>query len=751
MDQVEALLRQLDEDQRTAVTYGEGPLLVVAGAGSGKTRVLTFRVAWLLATGRARPHEVMAVTFTNKAAREMGERVDALLGQPLHGGFVGTFHRFCLQLLRRHPREAGLPERFSIADEDEQRKLLEGVYKRLGLAPERLPLRQARARISAAKNALKAPGSGPHTGDPVLADVYTAYQEALHQAGAVDFDDMLLLSVQLLEQHPALRKAVSARFPWMLVDEFQDTNAAQAQLLWLLGGPRPNLTAVGDEDQSIYRWRGAEIANILDFRHTYPDAAEVILGRNYRSVEPILRAAAGVIGHNTRRRSKRLSSEAGPGEPVVVFSAADEAEEARWVVDGIFRARQQGTKGIAVLYRTNAQSRPFEAELVRRAIPYHVVGGARFWERAEVRDALAYLRLLANPDDVLAFRRAIGVPARGIGAVALEHVDQAAAEQGLSAPAAARTLPQTLTPRARVSFTAFFTLLDELRELISTATPEQVVQALLHRSGLAAQYASQDEEDRSRRANQDQLVAAAAEAGERGLDLVGFLDEVSLLTDADARTATDAVQLSSLHAAKGLEFDAVFLVGMDDGLLPLRREGSDLDDEEEERRLAYVGMTRARRSLVLTSARQRRVNGQLMSGRPSPFLLEVPPEVLDDRSSVVRRPQHEDLAGAWTRGSRAPTSGRTTAHGHRTQRWGDGRSPDPAPHNPTEQPAQSDHGPRATDRGDWRPGLKVRHATFGTGVILQVQGGGAQVRLVVYFDRGGRKTLIPALANLQRA
>jgi len=734
VDRIEGLLSRLDEDQRKAVTHGEGPLLVVAGAGSGKTRVLTYRVAWLLAAGHARPHQVMAVTFTNKAAREMSERVETLLGQPLHGGFVGTFHRFALQLLRRHPREAGLSGRFSIADEDEQRKLLEGVYRRLGLSTDQLPLRQARSRISAAKNALRAPGAGP--GDPVLADVYAAYEEALRAAGAVDFDDMLLLSVRLLEQDEAIRRALASRFPWMLVDEYQDTNAAQARLLWLLGGKRPNLTAVGDEDQSIYRWRGADVANILEFRHTYPDAAEVILGRNYRSVEPILAAAAGVIGHNSRRRAKRLSSQAGPGDPVVFFQAADENDEARFVADGIEKARRAGASGIAVLYRTNAQSRPLEAELVRRAIPYRVVGGARFWERAEVKDALAYLRLLANPDDVLAFRRAVTVPSRGIGAVAMEHVEAAAAASGMSLPAAARTLPPTLTPRARMSFEGFFALLDELAALARHASPEVVVRELLERSGLAAQYASYDEEDRARRDNQDQLVAAAAEAAERGLNLAGFLDEVALLTDADARVSPDAVQLSTLHAAKGLEFDVVFLVGMDDGLLPLRREGSDHDDEEEERRLAYVGMTRARRNLHLTCARQRRVNGQLLGGRPSPFLFEVPPEVLDERGSPLRCPLEGERHGAWRR----PHPGRSEPPSPLPSplsagRPGEARRPDSAARTPT-----------AT--GGWRPGLKVHHPTFGTGVILQVQGGGAQMRLVVYFDRSGRKTLIPALANL---
>ena len=733
MGDAESLLAQLDEDQVRAVTHGEGPLLVVAGAGSGKTRVLTYRIAWLLARGLAQPHEVLAVTFTNKAAREMVERVERLVGGRLAGGFVGTFHRFALQLLRNHPREAGLPTRFAIADEDEQRQIFERLLKRLGIGTSQLSPRAARSRVSAAKNALldaEQVAARARGGDErLLADLFAAYQAELRQAGAVDFDDMLLLAVRLLEAHDALRKGLASRFRWLLVDEFQDTNLAQARLVALLGGRRPNLTAVGDEDQSIYRWRGAEIENILGFEETYPGARIVTLGRNYRSAEPILAAAAAVIAHNTRRRAKRLSSEVGAGRPVTVYLAADEADEARFVADEIGRLRESvGPGGIAVLFRVNAQSRSFEAELVRRAMPYVVVGGTRFWERKEVRDALAYLRLLVAPGDGLAFRRAVHVPARGIGQVAMDHLE-AGARDGVSLPEAARRLPEALTPRARQALEGFFALLDGLRREMASSPPAEVVRLLLERSGLAAQYAADDEEDRGRRANLDQLVAAAAEAGERGLDLAGFLDEVALLTDADERREGNAVQLSTLHAAKGLEFDVVFLVGMEDGLLPLRREGGGEADEEEERRLAYVGMTRAKSRLFLTAARVRRVNGQLLSGRPSRFLLEVPREVVEERTTLAGRDPFRTHLPAPSRAviSRPDLGGRGPGH----------RTPDP--------------GPRSSHPEGWRPGLKVRHASFGAGVILQVQGVGAQTRLVVYFDRAGRKTLIPSIAKLERA
>jgi DNA helicase-2/ATP-dependent DNA helicase PcrA len=709
--------------------------------------VLTYRIAVLLAKGLAREHEVLAVTFTNKAAREMVERVERLVGGRLRGGFVGTFHRFALHLLRNHPREAGLPQRFAIADDDDQRRTLEGVLKRLQVPTERLTARAARSRISAAKNAMlsaKQMAAAARTPDQMLlAEVFEGYQGELRSAGAVDFDDMLLLSVKLLEKEEAIRKGLTDRFRWVLVDEYQDTNEAQARLLKLLTGKHPNLTVVGDEDQSIYRWRGAQVENILTFDHAYPGAKVVTLGRNYRSAEPILRAAAAVIANNSRRRPKKLSSEAGAGAPVTTYQAADEIDEARFVAEEIERLRSEIRFGeMAVLFRINAQSRPFEAELVRRGVPYVVVAGTRFWERAEIKDAVAYLRLLVAPDDTLAFRRAVGVPPRGIGEATMELLGHAATEGDEPLPAAARRLPATLTNRARLSLEKFFGLLGDLREMSATHPADEVVSALLDRSGLAAMYSEASEEDRARRANLDELVTAAAEAAERGLDLAGFMDEVALVADADLRTSGEAVQLSTLHAAKGLEFDAVFLVGMEDGLLPLRREGADsIDDLEEERRLAYVGMTRARKRLHLTSARIRRLHGKQMPGRLSPFLLEVPQDVVADRTAAAGRDPFRaslprpptSFSGGWGNGPRSPVPGPLSSGGR-----------EPGPRLPVP-------GPRSSHPDGWRPGLKVRHPSFGSGVILQVQGTGAQTKLVVYFDRAGRKTLIPSLAKLEKA
>lgn len=735
--QPDALLANLDDEQRRAVTHGEGVLLVAAGAGSGKTRVLTTRIAWLLATGRARPHEVLAVTFTNKAAREMVERVEALLGGPLRGGFVGTFHRFALQLLRRHPREVGLPERFAVCDADDQKRLLQQVLKSLNIAEAELPLKVARARLSAAKNALLSPDDlTSRARTPLedrLAGVYRLYQDQLRAAGAVDFDDMLQLSVELLERQEGVRRALQERFRWLLVDEFQDTNVAQARLVRLLGGPRPNLTVVGDEDQSIYRWRGAEVENILRFEEAYPHTTVVVLGRNYRSAEPILEAAAALIGHNSRRRPKHLSSQAGAGAPVAVFEAADEIHEARLVVDELAAV---GGGTVAVLYRTNAQSRPFEAELVRRGVPYLVVGGTRFWERAEVKDALAYLRLVVAPHDELAFRRAVRVPARGVGEAAMEHLARAAAELGVSLPEAARRLPAALSPRARLALEDFFSLLAAVG---AAPGPAAAVRLLLERSGLQEQYSLEDEEDRARRANLDQLLAAAAEAGERGLELAAFLDEVALLTDADAPTSGATVVLSTLHAAKGLEFDTVFLVGLEEGLLPLGR-GDGEGDVEEERRLAYVGMTRARRHLFLTWARLRRLYGQQVETRPSRFLREIPPGLLKNRSFAGGRDAFR---------THLPQPGRAHTAGPRAPRPAPGES-EPPPRTPSGGGGEPAGSGRRSHPDGWRPGQRVRHPTFGAGVVLQVQSTAAQLKVVVYFDRAGRKVLIPSLARLER-
>ncbi|HSO21594.1 MAG TPA: UvrD-helicase domain-containing protein, partial [Chondromyces sp.] len=643
-----SLLDDLNEPQREAVRHGAGPLLVLAGAGSGKTRVLTYRIAHLLAESLAKPGEITAVTFTNKAAREMRERVEALLGRPLGGGFVGTFHRWALDALRRHPRAAGLPPRFAIADADDQRALVGRVLKELGLDPREHPPRAVLARISGLVNggttarafAERAAGHG----DETLAEIWGRYEKAKAAAAVVDFDDMLVRALAAVRADPAVRDELRRRARFLLVDEFQDTNSLQMDLLTAIVDGERNLTAVGDEDQSIYRWRGAELDNILRFERFFPGARVVMLEQNYRSTAPILAAAGGLIAANSGRRGKRLFTDREGGEPVRLCFADDERGEARWVADEIGAGpTRRPLREVAVLMRTNAQTRPFEEELTRRGVPYRVVGGLRFWQRAEIKDALAYLRLAVRRDDVMSFERVINVPARGIGAVTVDLLRRAADELGVPLTEAARRLPEGLSARARTALERFFTLFEEAPERRAELDPGDFVGWLLEGSGLFAMYDGEAEDRVARRENLQQLAAAVAEAAARGQDLEAFLDAVALLEESDDDAAADAISLMTLHSAKGLEFDTVFLAGLEDGLLPHASSRDDHESLEEERRLAYVGMTRARRRLALTGARSRFLFGQRQNTRPSRFLDDLAVGTVEDvseaRSWAAERPR----------------------------------------------------------------------------------------------------------------
>ncbi len=721
----DTLLADLNPAQREAVRHGTGPLLVLAGAGSGKTRVLTHRIAFLVASGRARLGRITAVTFTNKAAREMRLRVQRLLGEDLDGAFVGTFHRWALELLRRYPEEAGLPRHFAIADADDQRSLMTQILKGLELDVRDQPPRAVLARLSRAVNRLQEPDDLEREGDPVAAQLWRAYERAKREAGVVDFDDMLVLALGLVRRSQQLREEVQRRAQWLLVDEFQDTNRLQMELVAATVGSDGNLTVVGDEDQSIYRWRGAEVENILSFERHFPGARVVALERNYRSTAPILRAAGALIAHNVGRRGKRLYTEDEGGEPVRLFVAEDERAEARWVADRMDElAGRYPLSEMAVLVRTNAQTRPFEEELTRRRIPHRVVGGLRFWHREEVRHALAYLRLVVRSDDVLAFERVINVPARGIGAATLDVLRRHAEATGLPLPEAARQLPEGLTRRARMALESFFALLDEAAGQRAQLEPGDLVGWLLESSGLLVMYEGEDEERTARRENLAQLAAAVAEAEAQGQDLGQFLDAVSLLEEGDEDTTAEAVSLLTLHAAKGLEFQVVFLAGLEDGLLPHANSRDDAEGLEEERRLTYVGMTRARRWLALTAARSRFLFGQRQSTRPSRFLAELPDTAVADVSDL---------------GWRAPAAGEVRRAEERSV-------PPPAPRPRRPAPATVTD---ASGQG-WRPGNRVRHRSFGNGVVLKCQGRGPNLKLVVYFDRAGRKTLVPSIAKLEK-
>jgi DNA helicase-2/ATP-dependent DNA helicase PcrA len=726
MAAVTDLMEDLNDAQREAVTHGEGPLLVLAGAGSGKTRVLTYRIAHLLATGAARPFEITAVTFTNKAAREMRERVERLVGAGHSGAFVGTFHRWALELLRRHPQRVGLPPRFAIIDSDDQRVLVAEIVKREHLDPREVPPRTVLSRISRAVNQGQ---SRDACDDELLARLWRQYEDRKRSAGVVDFDDMLVLALELLRSDRQIRQEARRQCRWLLVDEFQDTNRLQLEMLVAVLEAPSSITAVGDEDQSIYRWRGAEMDNVLDFEQSFPGARVVALEQNYRSTEPILSAAGRLIAHNRRRRGKRLFTDRSGGEPVRVYVGEDERAEARWVADRLEElATGRSFEEIAVLVRTNAQTRPFEEELTRRRIPHRVVGGLRFWQREEVRHALAYLRLVVRPDDLLAFRRVVNVPARGIGAATLEQLERHAVASALTLPAAARQLPEGITRRARQALGEFFRVLDEAAGQSDLLEPGDFVGWLLEETGLLVMYEGDHEERIARRENLAQLAAAVAEAASRGQKLPDFLDAVALMADGDEETVGAAVSLMTLHAAKGLEFDVVFLAGLEDGLLPHANSREDDEALEEERRLAYVGMTRARRWLALTAARTRFLFGQRQPSRPSRFLLELPTSELKDVSDVVY--------GVPSTGTVPSSAGRRVRPPQRQSSAGPARK---MPATVTDADGQG-----------WRPGNRVRHRRFGEGVVLKCEGRGANVKLVVYFDRAGRKTLVPTIAKLER-
>jgi DNA helicase-2/ATP-dependent DNA helicase PcrA len=729
---VRSMLEDLNEPQRQAVVHGEGPLLVLAGAGSGKTRVLTYRIAHLLDRGAAGPAEITAVTFTNKAAREMRERVEALLGRPLHGGFVGTFHRWALEVLRRYPRQAGLRAGFGIADTDDQRAMMQRALKELGLDSRELPPRVVLSRISGLVNrGIDRDTFGKRTAsasDETVVRLWKRYEKLKTVASVVDFDDMLVRALHAVLSDRQIRAAVAQRARYLLVDEFQDTNSLQMELLAAIVDGSRNLTAVGDEDQSIYRWRGAELENILSFEDFFPGAKVVALEENYRSTAPILKVAGALIEANRGRRGKRLFTNRQGGEGVKLYIAADERGEARWVADQLGR----GVGGcsldeIVVLMRTNAQTRPFEEEFTSRQIPYRVVGGLRFWQRAEIKDALAYLRLSVRPGDLLSFERVVNVPARGIGAATMDVLRNAARSSSLSLPEAARELPEGLSPRARQSLERFFSILDEAPARREELEPGDFVGWLLETSGLFAMYEGEEEERLARRENLQQLAAAVAEAAARGQPLEELLDAVALLEEDDEEGAADGVALMTLHSAKGLEFDVVFLAGMEDGLLPHANSRDEAEGIEEERRLAYVGMTRARQWLALTGARSRFLFGQRQPTRLSRFLEELPPDAVDDVSEPVYSAAFPETDSARPRSSR---TGRTA----RLKRRGAS-----VPATVTD-----------ADGVGWRPGDRVRHRRFGSGVILACQGSGAQLKLVVFFDRAGRKTLVPTIAKLEK-
>ncbi len=732
MEDVSALLDSLNAAQREAVCLPPVPALVLAGAGSGKTRVLVHRMAWLIGVERVSPYALLAVTFTNKAAAEMRGRVSELLGIAPGGLWLGTFHGIAHRLLRQHWQEAGLPQQFQILDSDDQQRLVKRVIRSLELDEARWPPKQAQVFINARKDEGLRPQHIEERGDEYtrqMVRIYTAYENACQRAGVIDFAELLLRSLELLRGDVGLREHYQRRFRHILVDEFQDTNTLQYAWLRLLAGEDIPVFAVGDDDQSIYGWRGARIEHIQRFPTDFPGTQIVRLEQNYRSTDNILAAANALIAHNQGRMGKNLWTEDKAGEPLDLFTAYNDHEEARYIGERI-RAWVEGggsRRDVAVLYRSNAQSRVLEETFIGMGIAYRVYGGLRFFERAEIKDALAYLRLTANPDDDASFERVINQPPRGIGERTLEQIRQLARETGLSLYRSATQLASggALAARQTGPLRAFLQRLQQWTAAVQDLPLHEVVDYLNEQSGLKAHFAKEKGEvGTSRVDNLDELVTAArafAYDAERDGEMSprdAFLAHAVLESGEGQGSANDdCVQMMTLHSAKGLEFPLVFLCGMEEGLFPHQMSLDEPGRLEEERRLCYVGITRARQQLVLTCAERRRLHGQERYNLPSQFLRELPPELVRE----VRARAAQPFA--------SPFAGDRSASG-----FGAGLGS-----------ASSGEGIPV----GLRLGARVAHAKFGRGVVTNTEGSGASARVEVRFEDYGSKWLVLSYAKLQ--
>jgi DNA helicase II / ATP-dependent DNA helicase PcrA len=833
--EADALLVGLNPEQREAVIHHGGPLLIVAGAGSGKTRVLAHRIAYLLATRRARAGQVLAITFTNKAAAEMRERVEQLVGPAASRMWVSTFHSACVRILRREATTLGLRSSFSIYDAADSQRLLTLVARELELDPKRYPAKALAHKISALKDELVDPdefartsgGGAANDFDAALAQVYTRYQARLRQAHALDFDDLIMTTVHLLQAFPAVAEHYRRRFRHVLVDEYQDTNHAQYVLVRELVGsdraavphgdptgpaaaerptalfespdestggatrggaagaeagapasavPRGELTVVGDADQSIYAFRGASIRNILEFEADYPDARTILLEQNYRSTQTILSAANAVISRNPGRKPKRLWTDSGQGAQIVAYVADDEREEARFVVEEIDRLGDSDSVrpgDVAVFYRANAQSRAIEDALVRVGLPYKIVGGTRFYERREIKDAVAYLRAVANPDDDVNLRRILNVPKRGLGERSEAMVASFAERERISFGAALDRLEEVpgLGTRAIVGLSAFAAMMSDLRLLADDgAGPAEVLGAVLDRSGYLAELrASEDPQDASRVENLAELHAVASEFEQSDPegDLADFLERVSLVADSDQIPTPDGadepdgeprpepgvVTLMTLHTAKGLEFPVVFLTGMEDGTFPHMRSLQDVDQLAEERRLAYVGVTRARERLYVSRAAIRTAWGVPNEFPPSRFLDELPEELIDWRRRESSTSQlrsgwgsgYGSTGSGWSGTSRSGSSGAYGSGGAGSGGYGSGSrgASEQRPALPSTGATFGSATPRAMgDVPQLAIGDRVTHDAYGLGTVVALEGAGPNAVVKVDFGSEGSKRLL---------
>ena len=749
------LLSGLNAEQRDAVLKTEGPLLILAGAGSGKTRVIAHRIAYLVSEGFSDPDRILAVTFTNKAAAEMRSRVEALLGTDCRSMWISTFHALCARLLRREAPHIGLSRDFVIYDSSDQLTLMKHVLREAGLDGTLQP-RVVLSRISHAKNRMEAAEGIPgawSSRDEQVTKLFESYSKALREANALDFDDLLLKTVELFENSPSVRERYATKFRYVMVDEYQDTNRPQYLLVRHLASHH-NLCVVGDPDQSIYKWRGADLRNILDFEHDFPEVTTVRLERNYRSTQVILDAASAVISNNRNRKEKRLYTDRQGGAKIHYYRAGDDLDEAEFVARSSRTALHDDPENsVAILYRTNAQSRTIEDALRRAGTPYRIIGNVRFYERKEIKDALAYLKLILNPHDDVSFRRVVNVPARGIGKGVMEALEAIPlpAGEATSAPLLSDLDPRVrndslwtrllhgidrrlLPNRSLAALTAFRDLLVNLTTMAATEPISLALGKVLDRSGYLQDLRDErSEEAEGRIENLLELVSAAREYESRTPEpgLGGFVDQLSLLSDADeeAGSKNARVVMLTMHSAKGLEFPIVIISGLEEGLFPHSRSSDDDVELEEERRLCYVGITRAQRRLVLTSAARRRVFGDYQSTEPSRFVREIPAELIEEvpSSFVIPQPSFSQFGGA--RRSGGSYRGRVR-----------------------EEPvAYAYEDEDQSVPGDMKQGARVRHPKFGVGTIVSVEPRDDDTKLVVRFLSVGQKTLMARFAKLEMA
>lgn len=745
-------LKDLNPPQREAVLHGDGPLLILAGAGSGKTRVITYRIAHLIRERDVRPGNILAVTFTNKAATEMRERLERLLSIPLRGLWISTFHAACVRILRQHVERIGYKRQFVIYDETDRSSLIKTCMQDLRIDDKQYQPRAVIGRISALKNNLTDPEQFARTSagfgfDDVVSRTYELYTERLKESGGLDFDDLLMLSVRLLEQNPDVLDHYQQLFQHILIDEYQDTNRAQYRLVRLLTAKHRSLCVVGDDDQSIYKFRGADITNILNFEKDYTDTTIIKLEQNYRSTENILGAASAVVKRNLGRKDKTLWTSRRGGEQVICYTAVDEKDEARYICRNIEKFTDDGKalRELAILYRTNAQSRALEDALRNRGIPYRIFGGLRFYDRKEIKDIIAYLRVLHNPADSVSIRRIINVPARGIGDTTIDKLERAAKQKGVPLYEAAKEpAAAEIAKAASGKLREFMSFMERLRTDMGDLTLTDLARRVIGDSGyLKALEEERTIEARIRIENLTEFLTATEDFQEQNRDagLDAFLDQVALITDMEQQSAgdgkggtkADSVTLMTLHNAKGLEFPVVFIAGMEEGLFPHSRSAESEEELEEERRLCYVGMTRAKERLILTHASERRLYGYPQANLVSRFIEEIPAELVD----------REGMAAI------------TANTGRRYVDWEDAAAPNTIVASPrtgnhrAEKTSAAAKTAKASGTTPYYNGAVVKHAKFGIGTVQRSEGAADDLKIIVSFPGHGVKTLAVKYANLE--